>query len=227
MLNKLHSGLSESAAGRESCYWINHIRYIRCLWTKTRLKRLCINPLTKSCDQRLSWTIPSFLPRNSVLVSAQSIGYYRTWTLYCNKKWELITLWLKALYHLLEWLYGVEIAFRYHLRNIGLRNVLLFGARFQISQELGRLDENRVNFICEAKKGKLVLECRERREIWPYVMARKGKEVEMEEETEDENLNVKDKWMCSWWNSESVPKIMSLTMGCVTESIQPTPPTEL
>lgn len=92
----------------------------------------------------------------------------------------------------------MEIAFSYHLRNIGLRNVLLFGARFQISQELWRLDENRVNFICEAKKGKLVLECRERREIWPYVMARKGKEVEMEEETEDENLNVKDKWMCSW-----------------------------
>ena len=47
MLNKLHSGLSDSAAGRESCYWINHIRYIRCLWTKTHLKRLCSNPLTK------------------------------------------------------------------------------------------------------------------------------------------------------------------------------------
>ena len=25
----------------------------------------------------------------------------------------------------------------------------------------------------------------------------KGKEVEMEEETKDENLKVKDKWMCS------------------------------
>ena len=61
----------------------------------------------------------------------------------------------------------MEIAFSYHLRNIGLRNVLLFGgAWFRVNQELWRLDENTVNFICEAKKGKLVLECRERREIW-------------------------------------------------------------
>lgn len=48
----------------------------------------------------------------------------------------------------------------------------MFGTRFRKSQELCRPDENPVNFIYEAKKGKLVMECRQRRETWPLAMAR-------------------------------------------------------